>query len=138
MTKSNVTVSSASDPIDASRKVRRLVDKFARSRNLNIDAVRQSLQDAIKRANDKRSLGFLHCAGGFDLHLPDGTKVAIMPERHIPAQDSQVACMLKQWLAEFRPDIILIGDAEDMFGISRWPKPPRASPPASGSSLPAT
>jgi hypothetical protein len=126
MTNSNVTVSSASDPIDASRKVRRLVDKLARSRNLNIDAVRQSLRDAIKRANDMRALGFLHYAGVLDLHLPDGTKVAIIPDWHIPAHDRQVAFMVKQWLSDFRPDIIiLIGDAADMFGLSRWPKPPR-------------
>ncbi|MBS1992572.1 MAG: metallophosphoesterase [Cyanobacteria bacterium SZAS LIN-3] len=126
MTNTKVTVSSASDPKDASRRVRRIVDKLARSRNLNIDSVRQALRDAIKRANDMRALGFLHYAGVLDLHLPDGTKVAIIPDWHIPAHDRQVTFMVKQWLAEFRPDIIiLIGDAADMFGLSRWPKPPR-------------
>jgi UDP-2,3-diacylglucosamine pyrophosphatase LpxH len=125
MTKTNVTVSSASDPIDASRRVRRIVEKLARSRNLNIDAVRQALRDAIKRANDMRALGFLSYAGVLDLHLPDGTKVAIIPDWHIPAHDRQVAFMVKQWLSDLRPDIIiLIGDAADMFGFSRWPVPP--------------
>jgi hypothetical protein len=125
MTNTQVTVSSASEPQDASRRVRRIVLKLAKSRNLDLDAVRQSLRDAIKRDNESRALGYLTYAGILDLHLPDGTKVAIIPDWHIPAHDRQVAFMVKEWLADFRPDIvILIGDAADMFGLSRWPVPP--------------
>jgi hypothetical protein len=126
MTSSKVSVSSVSGTPDASRRIRRIVDKLARHKKLNIEASRQALRDAIKHANDMHALGFLHYAGVLDLHLPDGTTVAIIPDWHIPAHDRQVTFMVKQWLSDLRPDIIiLIGDAADMFGLSRWPKPPR-------------
>lgn len=92
----------------------------------DLDLTRRAIFDAITTLNSDKALGYLTFNGILDLKLPDGTKIAIIPDWHIPAHDKQVAWMVKEWLGDFQPHIvILIGDAADMFGLSRWPKAPR-------------
>ena len=122
-TKTSIHSASGSN---VNRRLSQIARKLAKSRNLDTDLVREQIFDAIKRINAQTALGYLTYNGVLDLNLPDGTKVAIIPDWHIPAHDRQVAWMVKEWLSDFKPHvIILIGDAADMFGLSRWPKAPR-------------
>jgi len=124
----NITVSSATAANSSSvlRRIKRTVAKLAKNRGLNVDEVREQLINKIKELNQDKALGYLTFAGIINLDLPDGTRVAIIPDWHVPAHDKQVSWQVKEWLAVFKPHIIiLIGDAADMFGLSRWPKAPR-------------
>lgn len=124
-TKKKVTVSRTADlPVD--RRLRRIVSKLASRRGLDVDSIREQLVEKIKLLNKDKGFGYLTFAGVLDLTFPDGTRVAIIPDWHIPAHDRPVSWQVQEWLAKFRPHIVIvIGDAADMFGLSRWPKAPR-------------
>lgn len=120
-----ITVSPATNG-SVQRRLMKVVAKLAKSRGFNVDDIRQQLLDQIKQLNKDKAFGYLTFAGIINLNLPDGTRVAIIPDWHVPAHDKQVAWQVKGWLADLKPHIvILIGDAADMFGLSRWPKAPR-------------
>jgi len=119
-----ITVSPANGSVQ--RRLSKTIAQLARSRGLNVNAIRQQLLEKIQQLNKDKALGYLTFAGIINLNLPDGTRVAIIPDWHIPAHDKQVAWQVKGWLGDLKPHIvILIGDAADMFGLSRWPKAPR-------------
>lgn len=70
--------------------------------------------------------GYLRYQGIMPLNLPDGMRIAILPDIHAPAHNKPVMWALEQFLAEYRPHLLFfIGDSTDMFWLSRWPKPPR-------------
>jgi hypothetical protein len=126
MTKSKIVTVSRTAGSSVDRKIKRVVEKLAKSRNLDVDSIHEQLVEKIKLLNKDKGLGYLTYAGVLDLQLPDGTRVAIIPDWHIPAHDRPVSWQVQEWLAKFRPHIvIIIGDAADMFGLSRWPKAPR-------------
>jgi hypothetical protein len=59
------------------------------------------------------------------VNLPDGSKIAVLPDIHVPAHDKKVMWAVLQALKAFQPDIvILIGDVADCFAISAWPADP--------------
>lgn len=104
---------------DASRKI-------AKQRNLEPEAVRKAICDAIRLGNLDQNYGFLSFAGILPVFLPDGTKVAVLPDIHAPAHHKLIMWAVKEWLKDFRPHILMvIGDLADMFALSAWPKPPR-------------
>ncbi|HMY56315.1 MAG TPA: metallophosphoesterase, partial [Candidatus Obscuribacter sp.] len=107
------------------RSLDRMIKKLGAKKGIDVSEARAQLRDKLKELNAKRALGYLAYHGIIDLNLPDGTTVAILPDWHIPAHDKQVSWMVKEWLRDNQPDIlIIIGDAVDMFGLSRWPKAP--------------
>lgn len=69
---------------------------------------------------------FLRYQGILPLNLPDGLRIVVLPDIHAPAHNKQWLWMIEQFLAEYRPHILIfIGDSTDFFFLSRWPKPPR-------------
>lgn len=70
--------------------------------------------------------GFLRYQGIMPLNLPDGIRIVVLPDIHAPAHNKQWLWAIEQFLAEYRPHILIfIGDSTDFFFLSRWPKPPR-------------
>lgn len=122
--KSNLSVR-PSRRTSTARSLDRMIKKLGAKKGIDVSEARAQLRDKLKELNAKRALGYLAYHGIIDLNLPDGTTVAILPDWHIPAHDKQVSWMVKEWLRDNQPDIlIIIGDAVDMFGLSRWPKAP--------------
>ena len=101
--------------------------KVAKVTDLNPDEVRTAIFDAIRMSNLKVSeFGFLTANGIVPLTLPDGLRLAILPDLHAPAHHEQILWAVKEFLADYQPHIlILIGDTGDVFGLSAWPKSPR-------------
>lgn len=107
------------------RSLDRMIKKLGTKKGIDVTAARAELRSKLKELNEQRALGYLAYYGIIDLNLPDGTTVAILPDWHIPAHDKAVSWMVKEWLRDNKPDVlIIIGDAVDMFGLSRWPKAP--------------
>lgn len=107
------------------RKLDRMIKKIGAKKGLDVTSTRQELRAKIRELNDNKAFGYLTFHGIIDLHLPDGTTVAVIPDWHIPAHDKQVTFLMKEWLQKTKPDIlIIIGDMGDIFGLSRWPKAP--------------
>jgi predicted phosphodiesterase len=64
--------------------------------------------------------------GILPVDLPNGMKVAILPDIHSPAHDVRVMWAVKAWLFDYKPDILIfIGDLADVFALSAWPTSPR-------------
>jgi predicted phosphodiesterase len=64
--------------------------------------------------------------GILPVELPNGMKVAILPDIHSPAHDVRVMWAVKAWLFDYKPDILIfIGDLADVFALSAWPTSPR-------------
>lgn len=102
--------------------------KVAKERKLAVEVVHKAILDAIAKANRDRGDGYLSFAGILPVDLPDGTRIAILPDIHAPAHHAKIMWAVMAFLKDFRPHIlILIGDVADVFGLSRWPKPPRVS-----------
>ena len=102
--------------------------QIAKQRGLEAEIVRKAIFDAIRIGNLDKGYGFLSFAGILPVFLPDGTKVAVLPDIHAPAHHKRIIWAVKQWLKDFQPHIlIVIGDLADMFALSRWPKPPRVA-----------
>lgn len=89
-------------------------------------SVRQQVFDAIAAANLDKGDGYLSFNGIMPLSLPDGTRVAVLPDIHVPAHDKLVMWAVKAWLRDFQPHVLIfVGDVADVFALSRWPRPPR-------------
>lgn len=100
--------------------------KIAEATNLQEEAVRKAIADAMRIGPLDRSFGFLTFNGLLPVNLPDGTRVAVLPDLHVPAHNKKVIWAVKAFLKDFQPHIIvLIGDVADVFALSRWPSPPR-------------
>jgi hypothetical protein len=98
---------------------------IAKERGIDVDVVRQAIIDAISTGNLDQGYKFLSFNGVLPVHLPDGTRVAVLPDIHVPAHDKKVLWAVIQALKDFQPHIfILIGDVADVFGLSAWPAPP--------------
>ncbi len=121
---SKVTVR-PSKRMSVTRSLDRLIKKLGAKKGIDVSSTRSELRAKILELNDNRALGYLAYHGILDLRLPDGTTIGLIPDWHIPAHNKQVSWMVKDWLKANKFDIIIIiGDAVDMFGLSRWPKAP--------------
>lgn len=70
---------------------------------------------------------FLTFSGVLPLNVPDGTKIAVLPDIHCPAHNRTLMWAILSFLKDYRPDIIIfIGDVADVFALSAWPNPPRS------------
>jgi len=101
--------------------------RIARARDLDPGDVRRAITDAIRVGNLNGGYGFLTFAGILPVNLPDGTKIVVLPDIHVPAHHKLILWAILQFLKDYQPHIvILIGDVADVFALSRWPAPPRA------------
>jgi predicted phosphodiesterase len=108
-----------------SRSVKGAAKKIARKTNLSKEVVRKAIEDALQHGNLNSEFKFLTFAGLLPVFLPDGTKIAVLPDIHVPAHHKQILWAVKRALKDFQPDIIiLIGDVADCFSISAWPADP--------------
>lgn len=108
-----------------SRSVQSASKRIAKAKGLKVEVVRKAIEDALKHGNLDGEFKFLTFAGLLPVFLPDGTKIAVLPDIHVPAHDKKVMWAVKRALKEFQPDIlILIGDVADCFSISAWPADP--------------
>jgi len=90
--------------------------------------LRALLTAEISRLNANRGLGYLSFAGILPLDLPDGTRIVVLPDIHVPAHDKLSLWAIKAFLKEYQPHIIIfIGDVADVFALSRWARPPRVA-----------
>lgn len=63
----------------------------------------------------------LNANGVIPLDLPDGLRVVFLPDIHAPAHDKAKMWAVKEFLADYQPEIlVLIGDMGDVFGFSAW------------------
>jgi hypothetical protein len=101
-------------------------DKIAKEHgNIEPEVVRQAIIDAIRTGNLDKGYNFLSFNGVLPVHLPDGTRVAVLPDIHVPAHNKKILWSVIQALKDYKPHIlILIGDVADVFGLSAWPVPP--------------
>lgn len=101
-------------------------EKIAKARKLEVESVKQAIIEAMRIANLDGSYKFLTFAGILPVKLPDGTKIVILPDIHVPAHNKKLLWAVLEFLKDFQPHIvILIGDVADVFALSRWPAPPR-------------
>jgi len=88
--------------------------------------IRQLLLNQIQALNANRGLGYLSYAGILPLNLPDGTRIAVLPDIHVPAHDKLAMWAVKAFLKDYQPHILIfIGDVADVFALSHWARPPR-------------
>lgn len=100
--------------------------KVAGVTNLETEVVRKAIYDAIRLGNLDMRFGFLTFNGILPIQLPDGLRMAILPDLHAPAHHKQIMWAVKEFLRDYQPHIlVLIGDVGDVFGLSAWPKNPR-------------
>ena len=73
--------------------------KVAKVTDLNPDEVRTAIFDAIRMSNLKVSeFGFLTANGIVPLTLPDGLRLAILPDLHAPAHHEAIMWAIKEFL----------------------------------------
>lgn len=89
------------------------------------------IRDGVMRAMSASTLGttesYLSYAGILPVNFPDGTRFLIYPDAHIPAHNRRLFWAVLNFAADFKPHVnIAIGDWNDIFGLSRHPKPLRA------------
>ncbi|SRR5579875_639778 len=100
--------------------------KIAAERKLTVDTVREAIINAMRIGNLDGSYNYLSFPGILPVNLPDGTKIIVLPDIHVPAHNKKILWAVMQFLKDFKPHIvILIGDVADVFALSRWPSPPR-------------
>lgn len=100
--------------------------KIAKCTSNDVDTVRQAIVDAIRLGNLDGSYKFLTFAGILPVNLPDGTRIVVLPDIHVPAHNKKLMWAVLEFLKDYQPHIvILIGDVADVFALSRWPVPPR-------------
>lgn len=111
----------------ASRSIETVAAQVAAVAKVDETAVREAIFNAIRLGSLKQSeFGFLTFNGVLPLQLPDGLRLAILPDIHAPAHHEQIMWAVKEFLADYNPHIlVLIGDVGDVFGLSAWPKNPR-------------
>lgn len=88
------------------------------------------IRDGVKRAMSVSKLGtresFLSYAGILPVNLPDGTRMIIYPDAHIPAHNRRLFWAVQRFAADYKPHVNLsIGDWGDIVFMSRHPKPLR-------------
>lgn len=102
--------------------------RIAKQTGVESAVVRAAILNAIQTANHNKGLGYLTYAGILPITLPEGTRVAVLPDIHVPAHDRLVMWAVKAWLKDFQPHILVfIGDVADVFALSRWGRPPRVA-----------
>lgn len=102
--------------------------KVARKTGKDAKVVEAAIKKQIIASNQDKSLGYLSYAGILPVDLPDGTRIAVLPDIHVPAHNKLVMWAVKAFLKDFNPHILIfIGDVADVFALSRWGKPPRVS-----------
>lgn len=75
--------------------------------------------DAIRISTLAPEYSYLTFAGILPVSLPDGTRVAVLPDMHVPAHHRLVWWIVLQALRDFKPDVVVfIGDVADCFGMS--------------------
>ena len=100
--------------------------KIAKARQIDVEAVKQAIIDAMRIGNLDGSYKFLTFAGILPVNLPDGTKIVVLPDIHVPAHNKKLLWAVLEFLNDYKPHIVvLIGDVADVFALSRWPAPPR-------------
>jgi predicted MPP superfamily phosphohydrolase len=86
-------------------------------------AVRDAICSAISVTGLSATQAFLTFAGVLPLSLPDGCKIAFLPDIHCPAHHHRLMWAIKQFLSVFHPHLIIFtGDLADIFALSRHPK----------------
>jgi predicted phosphodiesterase len=102
--------------------------KLAKATGYETREMRQLLVAEIARRNANKGLGHLSFAGILPLDLPDGTRIVVLPDIHVPAHDVASIWAIKAFLKDYQPHIIIfIGDVADVFALSRWARPPRVA-----------
>lgn len=87
------------------------------------DGIKRSMSVSLLRPQDS----FLSYSGILPVNFPDGTRILILPDAHIPAHHRRLFWAIMQFAAKFQPHVnISIGDWSDIFGLSRHPKPLRS------------
>jgi len=105
---------------DAARKIAKVRP------NLDLESIKQAILNAMRIGNLDGSYKFLTFAGILPVKLPDGTKIIVLPDIHVPAHNKKLLWAVLEFLKDYQPHIvILIGDVADVFALSRWPAPPR-------------
>lgn len=107
---------------------RRVAKKVSQKTGVDPKVVREAINKEILARNAGKSLGYLSFAGILPVDLPDGTRIAVLPDIHVPAHDKLLLWAVKKFLKDFQPHILIfIGDVADVFALSRWGRPPRVS-----------
>jgi len=108
------------------RTVKGAARRISKLTGVPLDAVRKALREQIRFGNLPASeYNFTTFAGLLPVYLPDGTKVAVLPDIHVPAHNRNLMWAVLEALRDYQPDIVvLIGDVADIFGLSAWPAHP--------------
>jgi hypothetical protein len=111
----------------SSKDIGKVAKAAGKVSSLEPEAIRDAIRNAVRIGNLDAGDRFLTFAGILPVNLPDGVRIAVLPDMHIPAHHRLVIWAILQFLKVFQPHIvILIGDALDMFALSRYDKPPRS------------
>jgi hypothetical protein len=103
-------------------------EKLAKATGAEPADIRQRLLAEIAARNSNKGFGYLSYAGILPLDLPDGTRIVVLPDIHVPAHDKLAMWAIKAFLKDYQPHILIfIGDVADVFGLSRWDRPPRVA-----------
>lgn len=106
----------------------RVVKKVVAKTGADPKAVREAINNQILAANQDKSLGYLTYRGILPLDLPDGTRIIVLPDIHVPAHNKLAMRAVMRFLKDYQPHILIfIGDVADVFALSRWGKPPRVA-----------
>lgn len=108
-----------------SQSIESAAQQIAETRDLAVEVVRKAIEDGLRLGKLKKGFTFLSFAGILPVVLPDGTKIAVLPDIHVPAHNRKIMWAVLRALKDYKPDIvILIGDVADCFAISAWPADP--------------
>lgn len=66
---------------------RRVAKKVSQKTGVDPKVVREAINKEILARNAGKSLGYLSFAGILPVDLPDGTRIAVLPDIHVPAHD---------------------------------------------------
>lgn len=93
------------------------------------EAERRNLFDKVKLGNVPAATNrYLSFSGVLPVSLPDGIRVLFLPDTHAPAHNKLIYWAMFQFMSWYRPHmVVFIGDVNDLFALSMWPKPPRTS-----------
>lgn len=111
------------------QQIERAAVQIATAANVDLNEARQALRNAIKIDDDLPfgEYGIHVVYGEIRLTLPNGMRVAVLPDIHVPAHHKRVLWAVFEWLKDWKPDIvIIIGDLCDLFALSHWSRPPHA------------
>ena len=111
------------------QQIERAAVQIATAANVDLNEARQALRNAIKIDDDLPfgEYGIHVVYGEIRLTLPNGMRVAVLPDIHVPAHHKRVLWAVFECLKDWKPDIvIIIGDLCDLFALSHWLRPPHA------------